>query len=84
MKHAPLKQIINIHGVWQSIPVQLAQENNKFIFRRVKDLARAKTLEAAMGWLIDMGLIYQLYNVKNAVAPLLFNAEINTKYIWLM
>ena len=48
-----------IRMLWDSIPVQLARENNKFVFSHVKKGARAKELEDALEWLNDAGLIYK-------------------------
>lgn len=69
-KHAPIKEVANLELIWRSIPTQLAQDNNKFIFSRVKKSARAKDLEASMQWLVDGGLIHLLEKVENAQLPL--------------
>lgn len=82
-KYALPEQIVNIRDVWRSVPVQLAQDNNKFIFSRVRDSARAKTLEAAMGWLVDAGLIYRLSRVNHASAPLSSHALLNQYKVYL-
>ncbi len=82
-KYAPADQIVNIRDIWRSIPVQLSQDNNKFIFSRVKDSARAKTFEAAMGWLVDAGLIYRLHRIENAYAPLASQAQLNQYKVFM-
>ena len=43
-KHAPLNEIPKIHWVWDSVPKQLARENNKFVFSHVKEGKRAAEL----------------------------------------
>ncbi len=69
-KHAPIPEVPNIHLVWDSIPVQLARENNKFVFSHVKQGKRAKDLENALQWIIDAGLAYKLPLISNVEVPL--------------
>ena len=69
-KHPPIIEIPRIGMIWDSIPIQLAKENNKFIFSHIKKGARAKDLEDALEWLTDAGLIYQLKLVSNPELPL--------------
>lgn len=33
-KHAPLNEVPKIRWIWDSVPVQLAKENNKFVLRK--------------------------------------------------
>lgn len=69
-RHSPKSELVNIELIWRSIPEQLAQENNKFVFSRVKKSARAKDLEKSIGWLIDAGLIYLVPKIENPQIPL--------------
>ena len=69
-KHAPLAEVPKIRWIWDSIPVQLAKENNKFIFSHVKQGKRAAELENALRWLDDAGLIYILHLVEKPELPL--------------
>ena len=69
-KHAPVSELPKIRLIWESIPGQLARDNHKFVFSRVKSGSRAKDLEDAMKWLVDAGLIYQLYQVEKPEIPL--------------
>lgn len=69
-KYAPVSEIPRIHMVWDSVPVQLAKENNKFIFSHVKAGKRAADLEDSLRWLSDAGLIYQLYLTEHPEIPL--------------
>jgi len=69
-KHAPLVDIPKIRMIWDSVPVQLAKENNKFVFSHVKTGKRAAELEDALRWLIDAGLLFQVFMVDNASIPL--------------
>ncbi len=56
--------------VWDSVPSQIAKENNKFIFSHVKSGARAKDLEDALQWLVNAGLVYKLNMVSTPEIPL--------------
>lgn len=69
-KHAPLPEVEKIRLVWDSIPKQLAKENNKFMFSHVKEGKRAHELEAAVQWLKSAGLAHLLELVQNAETPL--------------
>ena len=69
-KHAPENVVIKIRWIWDSIPVQLARENRKFIFSHVKEGKRAADLEDALQWLVDAGLVSRLYLVENPESPL--------------
>lgn len=74
-KHAPITEIEKIRMLWDSVPKQLAKENNKFIFSHVKEGKRSHELEAALQWLRNAGLIYQLELVHNAEIPISANAD---------
>ena len=69
-KHAPVAEIEKIRMVWDSIPKQLAKENNKFIFSHVKEGKRAHELEGALQWLRNAGLTHLLELVQNVEVPL--------------
>ena len=69
-KYAPLSDVPKIRWIWDSIPVQLAKENNKFVFSHVKEGKRSAELEDALQWLKDAGLISQLYLVEKPELPL--------------
>jgi hypothetical protein len=74
-KHAPLADIPKLAWIWDSIPKQLAKENNKFVFSHVKEGKRSKDLEDALQWLKDAGLIYRLELVEHPKMPLSFEAD---------
>ena len=69
-KHAPESDVVKIRWIWDSIPVQLAKENRKFIFSHVKEGKRSADLEDALQWLVDAGLVSKLYMVENPESPL--------------
>lgn len=74
-KHAPKVEIPKLGWLWDSIPKQLAKENNKFIFSHVKEGKRAKDLEDSLEWLQNAGLIYRLELVEKPELPLSFCAD---------
>ena len=41
-KHTTEKELPRIRMVWNSIPMQLAKENKKYFFGKIKEGARAK------------------------------------------
>jgi predicted AAA+ superfamily ATPase len=60
-KHPDPKDFPKISLIWKSIPSQLARENKKFIYKAVKEGARAREYEDALQWLCDANLIYKIY-----------------------
>lgn len=60
-KHAPAKDIPRITAIWQSVPSQLAKENRKFLYKLVKNGARAREYEDGLLWLQYAGLIYRIF-----------------------
>lgn len=69
-KHAPIKEFPKLTAIWKSIPVQLARENNKFIFGHVKKGWRSKDLEDALEWLVNAGLVYKVCQIEKPFIPL--------------
>ncbi len=69
-KHAPSDIVPRIRMIWNSIPSQLAKENRKFVYSHIKSGARAKEFELALAWLIDCGLIHQIYRITKPALPL--------------
>ena len=60
-KHPDVKEFPKISLVWKSIPSQLARENKKFIYKVVKEGARAREYEDALQWLVDARLVHKVY-----------------------
>lgn len=69
-KHAPYREIQRLRMLWNSIPVQLAKENRKFIYNQVKEGSRAKDYENAFLWLSDCGLIQKISRISKPSVPL--------------
>jgi predicted AAA+ superfamily ATPase len=60
-KHADKRDFPKLSLIWKSIPSQLSRENKKFIYKVVKDGARAREYEDALQWLCDTNLVYKIY-----------------------
>ncbi len=60
-KHPDPKDFTKISMVWKSIPSQLARENKKFLYKVVKEGARAREYEDALQWLVDANLVSKIY-----------------------
>lgn len=74
-KHTTPETAIKIKLIWNSIPSQIARENNKFIFSHVKKGARSKDLEDALEWLVNAGIAGKLCMVSNPEIPLSGEAD---------
>ena len=70
-KHAPNEIVPRIRMLWNSIPAQLARENRKFVYGRIREGARAREFELAMQWLIDCGLIYKINRITKPDMPIM-------------
>lgn len=79
-KHTSTNELPRIRMVWNSIPMQLAKENKKFFFGKIKEGARAKDFEIAIEWLLDCGLIKKVYNVSKPAMPLKAYTEFTPYY----
>ena len=60
-KHPDISEFPKISMIWKSIPSQLARENKKFIYKVVKEGARAREYEDALQWLVDARLVHKVY-----------------------
>lgn len=69
-KHAPAKDIPRISSIWESIPSQLAKENRKFLYKLVKNGARAREYEDGLLWLQHAGLIYRVFCSSKPCLPI--------------
>jgi len=81
-KHAS-ESLSKLMLIWKSIPLQLAKDNNKFMFGHVKTGQRAKDLEDALEWLIDAGFVHKVIKVEKPEIPLIMNADTTSFKIYL-
>ncbi len=69
-KHIDIPSIPKVGMIWNSIPSQLAKENKQFVYKEMKQGARASQFESAFYWLSKVGLIYQVNRVETPNLPL--------------
>jgi len=70
-KHIRAVDIPKVRMLWDSIPVHLAKEKKKFIYKEIKTGGRAAEFENAMDWLVNTGLVYRVMRTETAKMPLL-------------
>ena len=83
-KHTLENELARIRMVWNSIPMQLAKENKKFFFGKIREGARAKDFEIAIEWLQDCGLIKKVYKVSKPAMPLKAYTEFSAFKLFLL
>lgn len=83
-KHAEIALVPRLNLVWNSIPMQLAKENKKYIYGQVREGARAKDFELAIQWLLDCGLIHKVQKVNKPSLPLKAYMDFNAFKIFLL
>lgn len=83
-KHAAVNIVPRLDLVWNSIPMQLAKENKKFIYKQVREGARAKDFEIAIQWLLDCGLIHKVQRVAKPAFPLKAYIDLDAFKMYLM
>lgn len=69
-KHPDVKEFPKISMIWRSIPSQLAKENKKFLYKVVKEGARAREYEDALQWLVDANLVKKIYRSSGPGLPI--------------
>lgn len=83
-KHVPDALEAKIRHIWQSIPVQLARENKKFVYGIVREGARAREYEDALLWMSDAGVIRRTYCVTKPDVPLKAYSNLSTFKVFLL
>jgi len=63
--------------------LQLAKDNNKFMFGHVKTGLRSKDLEDALEWLIDAGFVHKVTKIEKPELPLPMNVDTTSFKIYL-
>ena len=77
VKYAPDKDKPHIRECFNSIPKQLAKENKKFQWSKVKPGGRGETYMGSLQWLEDAGIICRCYNTDITGLPMEGNAKDN-------
>ena len=82
-KHPDPKDFPKISMIWKSIPSQLSRENKKFIYKAVKEGARAREYEDAIQWLSDAALIYKVYRNTAPGLPIMAYDDLSAFKIYM-
>ena len=83
-KHTSAPMAERIRSLWNSIPSQLAKENNKFVYGAVKKGARAREYEEGINWLRDSGLIYKVNRITKPDLPIKAYEDLEAFKLYLM
>jgi len=75
VKYASVSEFPKLVSIWNSIPAQLAKDNQKFVFAHVKHGMRARDLEDSLQWLISAGLIYKVEKIERPYIPVTTYAD---------
>ena len=82
-KHPKVSEFSKISMIWNSIPSQLARENKKFLYKVVKNGARAREYEDALQWLVSAQLVYKIYRNTTPNLPIAAYDDISAFKIYL-
>lgn len=83
-KHPSTSEFPKISMIWKSIPSQLARENKKFLYKAVKEGARAREYEDALQWLVDARLVHKIYRSKAPGLPISAYDDLSAFKIYLV
>lgn len=82
-KHPSVSDFPKISMIWNSIPSQLARENKKFLYKVVKNGARAREYEDALQWLVSAQLVYKIYRNTAPSLPIAAYDDVSAFKIYL-
>ena len=82
-KHPSVSEFPKISMIWNSIPSQLARENKKFLYKVVKNGARAREYEDALQWLVSAQLVYKVYRSTAPSLPIAAYDDVSAFKIYL-
>ena len=82
-KHPDVSEFPKISMIWKSIPSQLARENKKFLYKVVKEGARAREYENALQWLVDALLVHKIYRSSTPGLPMSAYDDLSAFKIYL-
>ena len=81
--HPDVSEFPKISMIWKSIPSQLARENKKFLYKVVKEGARAREYENALQWLVDARLVHKIYRSSTPGLPMSAYDDLSAFKIYL-
>lgn len=83
-KHPKSSEFPKISMLWRSVPAQLAKENKKFIYKAVKQGARAREYEDALQWLVNARLVHKIYRSTAPGLPITAYDDLSAFKIYLV
>lgn len=83
-KHPQTSEFPKISMIWKSIPSQLARENKKFLYKAVKEGARAREYEDALQWLVDARLVHKVFRSSAPGLPIAAYDDLSAFKIYLV
>jgi len=83
-KYPDISEFPKISMVWKSVPSQLAKENKKFIYKVIKEGARAREYEDALQWLVDARLVHKVYRSSAPSLPVAAYDDLSAFKIYLV
>jgi len=83
VKYAPDKDKPHIRECFNSIPKQLAKENKKFQYSKVRPAGRGEMYAGSLQWLEDAGVICRCYNTDITGLPMEGNARDNVFKVYM-
>lgn len=83
-KHTDKRDHPKLSLIWKSIPSQLSRENKKFLYKTVKEGARAREYEDALQWLCDAALVSKIYRSSAPGLPISAYDDLTAFKIYLV
>lgn len=83
-KHPNISEFPKISMIWRSLPSQLARENKKFIYKVVKEGARAREYEDALQWLVDAQLVHKVFRSTAPGLPIMAYDDLSAFKIYVV
>lgn len=83
-KHPDTHEFPKISMIWKSILSQLSKENKKFLYKVVKEGARAREYEGALQWLVDARLVHKVYRSSAPRLPIAAYDDLSAFKLYLV
>ena len=83
-KHITPVNTPKVQMIWNSIPRHLSKEKKKFVYKELKDGARAYSYEDAMNWLFNTRLVYKITRTEENRLPLSSYADEKTFKLFML
>ena len=83
-KHITPVNTPKVQMIWDSIPRHLSKEKKKFVYKDLKEGARAQTYEDAMSWLFETRLVYKVTRTEEDKLPIASYADEKTFKLYML